>query len=135
MQEIKGFTLIELAVVIIIIGITTAFISMMLPNSSTYTLSSATEQLRRDIRYTQTLATSLNASYSIITSTNSYTISPNPPSGALTVTMPTGVTLSAVTITFNSMGAPGGAASITVTAAGVGSNTLNVLAETGFVNG
>lgn len=135
MHRIKGFTLIELITVMMLIGIIAVTISMNIPSSSTYSLSSITEQLRRDIRYTQTLAMSLNTNYSLILSTSSYTISPAPPEGAYTVAMPSGITLSAVTITFNSMGAPGSAASVTITAAGVGSDTLTVSAETGFVNG
>lgn len=135
MQRIKGFTLIELLVTMTLITIISVYFITRLPSSVAFNLSSITEQLRRDIRYTQALAMSLNTSYSIILSTNSYTISPNPPNGAYSVTMPTGVTLSAVTITFNSMGAPGAAASITVTATGIGSNTLTVSAETGFVSG
>jgi MSHA pilin protein MshC len=133
--KFKGFTLIELVTTMILITIIMIFIGMNLPSTSTYSLSSVTEQLRRDIRYTQTLATSLNTSYSLIIAANSYSISPNPPSGAYTVTMPSGVTLSAVTITFSSMGAPASAATVTITASGVGSNTLTVSQETGFVNG
>lgn len=135
MQRIKGFTLIELITVMMLVAIIAVTISMNLPSFSTYSLSSMTEQLRRDIRYTQTLAMSLNASYSLILSTNSYTISPTPPDGAYTVSMPSGISLSPATITFDAMGDPGAAASVTITAAGVSSNTLTISAETGFVNG
>ncbi len=135
MQRTHGFTLIELIIVMLIIVIMVLFIGIKLPSTSTYSLSSVTEQLKRDIRYTQTLATSLNTSYSIVISANGYTISPPPPAGAYAVTMPTGVTLSAVSITFNSMGAPASGATITISASGVGTNTLTVSAETGFVNG
>ncbi|WP_454782897.1 prepilin-type N-terminal cleavage/methylation domain-containing protein [Legionella sp. WA2022007384] len=135
MRRTSGFTLIELIVMILIITLVALFFGIKTPSVSLYSLSSITEQLRRDIRYTQTLATSLNTNYSIILSTNSYTIAPNPPNGAYSVSMPTGITLSSVSITFNSMGAPASGASITITASGVGTNTLTVSAETGFVNG
>lgn len=135
MQRTSGFTLIELIVVILIIAIVGLFIGMKTPAITLYSLSSVTEQLRRDIRYTQTLAISLNTNYNIILSTNSYTISPNPPNGAYTVTTPSGVTLSPMNISFNSMGAPGSSATITITASGVGANTLTISAETGFING
>ncbi|QMT61232.1 hypothetical protein [Legionella sp. PC997] len=135
MHRTSGFTLIELIVMILIITLVALFFGIKTPSVSLYSLSSITEQLKRDIRYTQTLATSLNTDYSIILSTNSYTISPNPPNGAYSVSMPTGITLSSVSITFDSMGAPASAATITITASGVGTNTLTVSAETGFVNG
>ncbi|KTD53634.1 hypothetical protein Lsan_4044 [Legionella santicrucis] len=135
MRRISGFTLIELIIIILIIGLIVLFFGMKTPSMSLYSLSSITEQLRRDIRYTQVLATSLNTNYSIILSTNGYTISPNPPNGAYSVSMPTGITLSPMSITFNSMGAPASGATITITASGVGTKTLTVSAETGFING
>ncbi|PWY55350.1 hypothetical protein DGG96_12010 [Legionella qingyii] len=135
MRRTSGFTLIELIVIILIVTLMAVYYGIKTPSVSLYSLSSITEQLRRDIRYTQTLASSLNTNYSIILSTNSYTISPNPPNGAYSVSMPTGITLSSVSITFNSMGAPESGAIITITASGVGTSTLTVSAETGFVNG
>ncbi|KTD05596.1 prepilin-type N-terminal cleavage/methylation domain-containing protein [Fluoribacter gormanii] len=135
MRRTSGFTLIELIVIILIITLIALYYGIKTPSVSLYSLSSITEQLRRDIRYTQTLASSLNTNYSIILLTNSYTISPNPPNGAYSVNMPAGITLSSVSITFNSMGAPDSGAIITITASGVGTNTLTVSAETGFVNG
>lgn len=135
MRRTSGFTLIELIVMILVISLIALFFGIKTPSTSLYSLSSITEQLRRDIRYTQTLATSLNTDYSIILSTNSYIISPSPPNGAYLVSMPTGITLSPVSITFNSMGAPESGATITITASGVGTNALTVSAETGFVNG
>lgn len=136
-QQSKGFTLIELVTVMLIVAIMMIFIGIKLPSTATYSLSSVTEQIRRDIRYTQTLAISLknDTGYSLVISANSYSISPSPPDGAYTVTMPSGVTLSAVTITFDSMGAPASAATVTVTASGVASYTLTVSPETGFVSG
>lgn len=135
MRRIYGFTLLELIAILLVVVIIATFMITKTPSASLYSLSSVTEQLRRDIRYTQTLATSLNTNYSIVLSTNSYAISPTPPSGAYSVTMPAGITLSPVTITFTSMGAPTSATTITVTASGVGTDTFTVTAETGFING
>ena len=130
----KGFTLIELIVVMIIIAVLAVYVVMRTPSTSLYGQSYVSEQIRRDIRYTQSLAMSLNMNYSIIFSTNSYTISPNPPTGTYTITMPSGVTLSPGSITFNSMGAPAAASSVTISGTGA-STTLTIAAETGFVNG
>lgn len=133
-QQSKGYTLIELVTVILVVAILAVFIGIKTPSTTTYSLSSVTEQLRRDLRYTQSLALSLNMDYSLNISASSYSITPAPPSGAYSVVMPAGITLSPVsTITFNSMGAPGSAATVTVTATGVASNTITVTAETGFV--
>jgi prepilin-type N-terminal cleavage/methylation domain-containing protein len=132
--QAKGFTLLELIVVMLVVVIISLFIGIRLPSTSLFSQPSAAEQVRRDIRYTQILAMSLNASYSIAFTTNSYTITPNPPGGAYTITMPPGVTLSTSTITFDSMGAPSAASSVTITASG-STTTLNISAETGFVNG
>ena len=134
-QSISGFTLFEFIVVMILVGILSVYVVIKLPSTSVFNLSSVTEQVRRDIRYTQSLALSLNTSYSIVFSTNSYSITPNPPAGAYTVNMPSGITLSPITVTFNSLGTPSAAASVTVTATGVASNVLTITAETGFVNG
>jgi prepilin-type N-terminal cleavage/methylation domain-containing protein len=134
-QHNQGFTLIELITVLILISVIAAYATMRTPSSATYNLTSVAEQLRRDIRLTQTLATSLNTTYTITLLADSYSISPTPPTGAVAVTMPSGVTLTPTTLSFNSMGAPSGAASITVTATGAPSITITVAAETGFING
>lgn len=133
-RQSKGFTLFELIIVMMVIAVLALYVGLKLPSFSLYYQSSVAEEIRRDIRYTQTLAMSLDASYSITFSTNSYTIFPNPPGGAYTVTMPTGVTLSTGTITFNFLGTPAAAATVTITTS-EGTTTLNVAAETGFVNG
>jgi MSHA pilin protein MshC len=130
----KGFTLFEFIVVMILVSILAAYASIRTPSTTVFSQSSVTEQIKRDIRYTQTLAMSLNTSYRIIFSTNSYTISPTTPDGVYTVNMPSGITLSPGTIIFNATGAPISAASVTITATGGGSTTISVSAETGFVN-
>lgn len=119
----------------LVISILLISVQMSMPSSANYNLSSVTDRIRTDLRYTNLLALSLNQSYSIVFSANSYSISPDPPSGPYSVTMPSGVTLSTVTVTFDSMGTPNAPASIAITASGVGTNTLTVTAETGFVNG
>jgi prepilin-type N-terminal cleavage/methylation domain-containing protein len=134
-KTIKGFTTIELIVVMIILGIMAAYAFTKAPSTASYFLSSTTEQLRRNIRYTQTLAMSLNASYTLSISAGSYSISPSPPGGAVNVTMPTGITLTPATVSFDTMGSIPSSVTITVSASNGNSNTLTVLAETGFVNG
>lgn len=137
MQRAQGFTLLELIAVIVIVSVMSIFIMISYPSNASFSLFSLTNQLKRDIRYTQTLAMSLNANYTITTSVNNYIISPNPPAGAVSVTLPAGVTLSVNSITFDSMGNPSNAAveTITITATGGGSSSFTVAPETGFVHG
>ncbi|HYA86651.1 MAG TPA: prepilin-type N-terminal cleavage/methylation domain-containing protein [Nitrospirota bacterium] len=56
----KGFTLIELVMVIILIGIIAVFTAPMLSNVSTLTAGAFADKLRADIRYAQSLAMSGN---------------------------------------------------------------------------
>lgn len=130
----QGFTLIELIAVIILVSIIAVYATMRTPSPAAYTLSAVSEQLRRDVRLTQTLAISLNSTYTLTVVSGGYSISPTPPTGAVVVTMPEGVTLSPATIAFSSMGVPSAAASITVTGGGA-SITITVAVETGFVHG
>ena len=135
MQRSQGFTLIELIAVIAIISILAVAVMMNYPSKTIFNLSSITEQLKRDIRYTQTVAMSLNTPYTINITTNNYSISPNPPRGAYSVTMPTGVTLSASSVTFDAIGTPSNVVNtiITITGTGVGTTTVTIVPETGFV--
>lgn len=137
MHRAKGFTVIEIIAIMMVVSIIAVFAVINYPSNAAFNQSALTEQLKRDIHYTQTLAMSLNTNYTISTSANNYFISPTPPEGAVSVNMPSGVTLSVSSITFDYMGNPLNASpvNITITATGVGSNTLTVVPETGFVHG
>ncbi len=52
----KGFTLLELVLVIVLIGILSVFVVPMLPNVTTMKAGSFADKLRADIRYAQSLA-------------------------------------------------------------------------------
>jgi len=135
MHKQTGFTLIELIMVIALAGIIAVFTTMCNPGTGPFNLDSISEQVKRDIRYTQILAMGLNTSYTITISPGSYTISPTPPTGSATMTLPAGVTLTAATITFDSNGTPiTGAASVTVTT-NTGNRILTLYDRTGFVDG
>ena len=137
MRPTQGFTLIEFIAVLIVISILAVAVILNYPSAGSFNLISISEQLKRDIRYTQTLAMSLNTPYTINISATNYYISPTPPRGAVNVAMPSGVSLSGSSITFDASGTPSNSsiATITVTATGEGSNALTVAPETGFVNG
>ena len=135
----KGMTLIEVVVVMIVIGIVAA---MVLPKidfggtSSRASVDGAANMIASDIRYTQECAMATRTSKTITFSAGGNSYSFNPinnldPTGRL----PYGVTTTALTLTFNSLGEPtvGGGSSVTVSD-GVNTKTITVLQYTGKVN-
>lgn len=131
MKKAQGYTLIELVMVIVIIGIVSVSAYVLYPSTTPFNLNSVAEQLKADIRLTQTLAMSItNATYSITIASGSYQVT-----GNSSVTLPSGATLSpAQTITFDQHGVPAAGTTVTVT---VGSSTrvLTVNGVTGYVSG
>jgi MSHA pilin protein MshC len=153
----KGFTLIELVMVLVLIGIIAVFAAPRLNNLTTTTAGLFADKLRADIRYAQNLAMTRNMRYRVY-----YNLAPAPvPNGYAVVNDTSGgawssfgfaqdpagngnlsVTLNAgqyagITISnaggfieFNSLGAPTAAVILTIT----GGQTVTVTAQTGAVN-
>lgn len=136
MKRMQGFTLIEMIAVIVMVGILSVTVVVYFPSQQTFNIAAYAEELKRDIRYTQTLAMSLNSSYTINISSSNYSITPNPPQGAYTVILPTGLSLTGASITFDAEGKPSNVSLVSlILSAGTQSKTLTVAPETGFVNG
>jgi prepilin-type N-terminal cleavage/methylation domain-containing protein len=156
----KGFTLIELVIIIILIGIIAVVVAPKLGDVTTTKASSFRDKLKADIRYAQNLAMSQNRRYRVFFNTAP---SPNPgyavvndangngtwgeageiamdPAGGgnLSVTLNAGqyagITVSTPAggfIEFNSLGTPTAAATLTITPGG---QTVTITAQTGAVN-
>lgn len=65
----KGFTLIELVMVIVLIGILAVFVAPRLPSVTTTNAGAFVDKLRADIRYAQNLAMTRNQRYRVYFST------------------------------------------------------------------
>jgi len=135
----KGMTLIEVIVVMIIIGIVAAIVLPKIDfggTSSRASVDGAANMIASDIRYAQEFAMATRASKTITFSVggNSYSFNPTnnlDPTGRL----PYGVTTTALTLTFNSLGEPtvGGGSSVTVSGGGQ-TRTISVVNYTGKVS-
>lgn len=120
----RGFTLIELIVVLTLIGILGAYVSVTWKSQGTYTASQQADRLAAHIRHTQALATAWDLSlrlditasgYQILcvgTRTNTPCINANdivrdPATGKLlSVTMDAAVSISGIDTDFDSLGRP-----------------------------
>ena len=148
--RLSGFTLIELVIVMVFLGIISAFVvSAAMPRAGQSTVGYQAQQLASDLRHTQMLAMTWGKDLNFTTTATSYSVScassstgpcaPPPPvvdpghSGSFTVALDN-VTLSpATTLTFDIVGKPLSPASFTLAADGVTMATVTVAAGTGFV--
>lgn len=139
-KRCKGFSLLELILVMVILGILSAYASSKL-NLASHDASGYAEIIKSSIRLAQKLAIAKRT-----TNTVAVTFPVNPCSGAVVngvqVTgqqcdaLPNGVTVTGLSsITFNGLGrpSPNVAATITVTGGDV-TRTIYLEAETGYVH-
>jgi MSHA pilin protein MshC len=145
----KGFTLIELVMILVLVGIIAAVVTPRLGDVTTTNASAFADKLRADIRYAQNLAMTTSQRHRVYVNT-----APGPAPGyavvnaatGLVVMDPAGGNLSIVlnagdyagitvspnaVIEFNSLGSPTGGTALTVSPGGA---TVTVTAETGAVN-
>ena len=131
--SIKGFTVIELIVVIVVIGILAVMAIARTLDAPVINAREAAAMVGTDVRRTQELAMANIVTYRIVfNGTSSYQIIQDPGGTNTTVkteTIPSGITASATTIDFNSLGEPSGGFTINV-----GASSVTVAQYTGRVN-
>ncbi len=152
----KGFTLIELVMVIVLLGIMAAVVVPRFVNVSSMNAAAFADKLRADIRYAQNLAMARNQRYRVYVNTapaptpNGYAVvnvssgmvAQDPAGqGTLSVTLNTGqyagITVNTPPggyVEFNSLGASTAGADVTITVNGDATLTVTITAQTGAVN-
>lgn len=136
----SGFSLIELVMIIVLIGIVMAVAVPKLQNTTDFSLEGSASMIVADIRHAQELAMATHDNKNVIFILNgaSYAVETESDSVFRTVNLPSGVTITSsdVTFTFNSLGEPivGGGSSVTISAAGANSKTVIVGSYTGRVS-
>ena len=150
MRRSRGFTLTELIIVIVMLGVVTSFaISKAMPQAGQATLGYQATQLAGNLRHTQMLAMAWGKELRFTPNSTTYavtcvTVSVSPCTSTstpvydigqaanFTVTLANGVTISGSAVDFNIVGKPSAAATFTLTASGQ-TRTVTVAANTGFV--
>jgi MSHA pilin protein MshC len=139
-----GFTLTELVVVILIASILSVYAISRI-NTLSFDAEGYANQAAAMVRYAQKLAISQRRTVVVVTTSSNiklcYTdntcpsqVQEPPGTGAFSKNAPTGVTLSAGSISFDALGKPPAAGAITVTASGEPTRTITIEAETGYVH-
>jgi len=136
-MDLKGFTLIEVVAVLIILGVLVAAATTRFIGTSTISVKGAADMIQADIRYAQETAMAEHISKSAIFSNGSSAYTFSPPSGMdPSGELPSGVTISnSFTVIFNSLGEPtqGGGGYVSVSADGQ-SKTISFYNYTGKVS-
>lgn len=136
----RGFTLIELVVVILVLSILAVMVSMQWP-SNQLNFSAQAEQLAADLRYTQTLSMTKGQRYCLVLSGSSYQIVNSATSAAVmlgagktTVSLGAGISFGTLIpaglamVVFDGIGGPYSSSSTTCTTANATGATALVAA-------
>lgn len=140
-KALRGFTLVELVIVIVIVSILSIYAMTQHPDSAEMTLPSQAERLASDIRLAQTLAFTSGKGIRLTVDTPGangvYSVACIPTcdtSNNFTVTMQKGISLTGTTpVEFNTLGVPNQTATYTL-AAGSSTKTVTIAALTGHVS-
>lgn len=139
----RGFTLVELVVVIIVLGILAVVVAPRFFERATFDARGFSDELAQTVRFAQKLAVAQHRTVYVLTGAGQVRVcfdaacgapAPSPSGGALARPVPAGVSLSApASLAFDALGRPSNMASYTVSGGGV-NRTLTVEAETGYAH-
>ncbi|MEW6687732.1 MAG: GspH/FimT family pseudopilin [Pseudomonadota bacterium] len=136
-----GFTIMELAMVIVIVAVLAAFAASRI-NTASFTTEGTANEVAAAVRYAQKLAISQHRTVAVVVTPSNlqlcYTdtacsggaVRKPPGTDAFTVGS-SGVTLGGASFTFNALGKPSAGGTITVT--GDGTKNVIIESETGYV--
>jgi MSHA pilin protein MshC len=127
----RGFTIVELVMVVVLIGILAVSVVPKFVDTSAFSLVGGAAMAAADIRYTQELAMGTHSSKTIVFTTNNtyYTVN------SQTVNLPSRVSISSgATFTFNSLGEPTTGGGTVTLSAGAETKTITVESYTGRVS-
>ncbi len=138
-----GFTIFEIIVALVIIGIVSAVAVSRLSSTDTYNLASETEILKSHLRYAQSRAMSDTVSWGIVFSGSSYTLQTDgstattnlPNEDSPTHSLQEGVIANCSAVAFDQFGSPVplGAGTTIKLSAGGNSRSITVTPNTGFI--
>lgn len=135
----RAFTILEVIAVMMIIGILSAIAVTRFISAEKYSAAAEADILKTHLRYVQFRALSDNSTWGMSFNVNSYTMLRDgntapynlPNEGSATHTLPSGVTVSGGTVTFDEWGSPGTSSiSISISPAG---GTITITRNTGFI--
>jgi prepilin-type N-terminal cleavage/methylation domain-containing protein len=147
----QAFTLIEIMIVVVIIGIAAAMAVPMISSGASFQIRSAGNEVAADLEYAKSMAISRGRPYSVVfnTSTASYQIKDSsgnvvtPPGRKSTTAFGAGTRLDSVainsvsftsgTVTFDYLGSPNAGGTVQLLA-GVLTKTVTVEPVTGFIS-
>ena len=147
----RGFTIIEVIAVLLIIAIVTVIAVSKVASTSEYELKSQTEVIKSHLRYAQARAMNTNSVWGInFPSSTTYSLFRNgdindtvalPGADSDPATLPSGVTVSTETVSFNNWGSPyanadgtGTSTDITITVTCNGTESILITKNTGYID-